>query len=119
MIKGIEVLSQYEVATNYSMNWTVFWIIVGIFVAIGFIVSAIDIQPDGIEWFSCVLIGLLTGLIGCSFGGLIGMATGDPIEFETQYKVLISDEVQMNEFLEKYEIIEQDGKIYTIREKGE
>ena len=35
----------------------------------------------------------------------------------TQYKVIISDEVNFIEFNNKYEILEQDGKIYTIREK--
>ena len=117
MIEGIEVLSQSEVGTNTPMNWWVFGIIVGISVVIGFIISAIDAQPYGIEWLGCIFIGLLAGLIGCLFGGLFGIAAGEPTEFETQYKVIISDEVQMNEFLERYEIIEQDGKIYTIREK--
>lgn len=58
-------------------------------------------------------------IIGFAFGVLLGYATGDPVKYETQYKVTISDEVQMNEFLEQYEIIDQDGKIYVIREKGE
>lgn len=34
-----------------------------------------------------------------------------------EYKVIISDEVSMNEFLDKYEIIDQEGKIYTVRER--
>lgn len=39
-----------------------------------------------------------------------------PTAYETHYKVLISDEVSMNEFLEQYEIIDQEGKIFTVRE---
>ena len=119
MIEGVEILSQSEVGTNIAMNWWVFGIIVGIFVVIGFIISAINTQPDGIEWLGCIFIGLLTGLVGCLIGYIGGMVAGEPTEFETQYKVIISDEVQMNEFLEKYEIVDQEGKIYTIREKGE
>jgi hypothetical protein len=34
-----------------------------------------------------------------------------------QYKVTISDSVSMVEFNEKYDVIEVEGKIYTIREK--
>ena len=34
-----------------------------------------------------------------------------------EYKVTISDDVSLTEFNEKYEIIEQDGKIYTVRER--
>lgn len=33
------------------------------------------------------------------------------------YKVTISDEVNFVEFNDKYEIIDQDGLIYTIKEK--
>ena len=34
-----------------------------------------------------------------------------------EYKVTIEDSVSMNEFLDKYEIIDQEGKIYTVKEK--
>lgn len=34
-----------------------------------------------------------------------------------EYKVTISDEVSLNEFYDKYEIVDQEGKIYTIKER--
>lgn len=34
-----------------------------------------------------------------------------------QYQVIVSDEVKFNEFMEKYEILEQNGDIYTIQER--
>lgn len=34
----------------------------------------------------------------------------------TRYKVTISDEVKLVEFLDKYEILDTEGEIYTIRE---
>lgn len=39
-----------------------------------------------------------------------------PKEYETRYKVIISDEVSMNDFTTRYKIIDQEGKIYTVRE---
>ena len=117
MIEGIEILSQSEVGTNIGMNWWAFGLITALFFVVGLVLAIIDTCPEGIEWLGCVFIGLLVGVLGCLFGALIGRAVGKPTEFETQYKVIISDEVQMNEFLEKYEIIDQEGKIYTIREK--
>ena len=36
---------------------------------------------------------------------------------ETIYKVLVDDSVPMNEFYSRYEIIDQEGLIYTIKEK--
>lgn len=35
----------------------------------------------------------------------------------TEYQVIIDDSVNFNEFNEKYEIVNTDGKIYTIKEK--
>lgn len=34
----------------------------------------------------------------------------------TQYKVTISEDVKLVEFLEQYEILDTEGEIYTIRE---
>ena len=34
-----------------------------------------------------------------------------------EYKVTISDSVSFNELYEKYEIVEQEGEIYTIQER--
>ena len=37
----------------------------------------------------------------------------------TYYKVTIDDSVSVNEFIKKYEIIQMNGKIYTIIEKDD
>lgn len=36
-----------------------------------------------------------------------------------QYKVIISDSVSYNEFAEKYDVLEVEGKIYTVIDKVE
>ena len=71
-----------------TKSWNVFWAVLGTFVAVGLVVA-----------------------IPC------GGSNRVPTNYETQYKVTISDEVSMNEFNEKYEIINQEGKIYMVREK--
>lgn len=113
---GIEILAAQEVVTKYALNWTACWIvfsiIFGIFILIGILVSLYD----G-DWKN-LLIGAICGLaFGLLFSPIFGAALRTPVAYETQYKVTISDEMPMNEFLEKYEIIDQEGKIYTIREK--
>ena len=35
----------------------------------------------------------------------------------THHMVIISDDVNMNKFLDKYEILDQEGKIYTVKER--
>lgn len=36
---------------------------------------------------------------------------------ETVYKVIVDDSVPMNEFYSRYEIIDQEGLIYEVKEK--
>ena len=57
------------------------------------------------------IIGIAAGLLA---GILVGLTE---IEHYETYKVTISDEVSMNEFMDKYEILNQDGKIYTVKER--
>ena len=112
---GVEILATQEVATAFAFNWPICIcltiLITIVFTFIGFLA---DIDNCCLGW----VIGLCAGLI---IGSVIGMnfaeRGGTPTEYETQYKVTISDEVQMNDFLERYEIVSQEGKIYTVREK--
>lgn len=34
------------------------------------------------------------------------------------YKVIIDDNISFNDFIEKYEIVDQDGQIYEVRERN-
>ena len=113
---GVEVLAMEEVAVEFAFNWTAFFIAFGIsLVFIGLIGLAVSNATS--EWGN-LLIGILLGAtFGCIFGTLFGSVTKIPVEYENQYKVIISDEVSMNEFVDRYEIIEQEGKIYTVAER--
>lgn len=114
---GIEVLATQEVATKFAFNWSAFWITFGIIFGIAlFIGIIVSFLSD--DW-SNLICGIIVGtIIGLSFGAMVGgVMLHTPTAYETQYKVTISDEVLMNEFLEKYEIIDQEGKIYTITER--
>lgn len=118
LIKGIEVLSQTEVPTDKAINWAIFWVSVIAFFAITFVYYSVEVRPDRpAEWIGGIAIAALGAVVGCVFGYMIGMATGTPTDYETHYKVIIFDEVQMNDFFKNYEIINQDGKIYEIKEK--
>lgn len=113
---GVEILAMEEIVSAAEFNWTMFWIIVGIFVGIMFLIGAAASVAShrSDELFMCVLFG---ALIGPLFGMLVGAGTSTPTEYTTQYKVTISDEVSMNDFMERYEIINQEGKIYTVQER--
>ena len=61
----------------------------------------------------------LCGMLGIIMiiSGICSISIQTQVGEYTQYKVTISDEVNFTEFNDKYEIIEQDGKIYTIKER--
>lgn len=112
---GVEILAMEEVVTAYAFNWGAY--IITLIVTV-FICGVIGIITG---WPLNVLSGLCVGMIvGFLVGGILGLLPGFttlPKEYETRYKVTISDEVFMNDFLERYEIIDQEGKIYTVRER--
>lgn len=73
---------------------------------------------DGNEWFTVIAIGALMSILGALLGVAIWAGVSDDAKRSTTtYDVLISDEVKMNEFNERYEIVSQNGNIYTIKER--
>lgn len=114
---GVEILATEEVAIAWaSWNWKGFLTTVGICFLVAIVVGGLTGATE--DWGLGITIFLIIFLAGGAlFGTLVGRTTGEPTEYETQYKVVIDDSVSMNEFLEEYEIIDQEGKIYTVREK--
>lgn len=115
-MNGIEILAAQEVVTEYASNWTTFWVIYGITIGVCiFFGVSLSLHYD--DWgilFFLITLGIIIGLF---FAAILSPLFATPKTYKNQYKVTISDEVSMNDFLEKYEIIDQEGKIYTIREK--
>lgn len=114
---GVEILAMEEVVVGTAFNWLAFWIAVGISVGVGLLIGFLGSSHSwGFDWefFTPIWILLFVGLV---FGASAGSLGATPKETETHYKALISDEVSMNEFLEQYEIVDQEGKIYTIKER--
>lgn len=67
-----------------------------------------------------VVGGLVAFLvIGALFGILLGVSVEEYADTVPIYKVTINDTISINEFYERYEVLEQDGKIFTIKEKTE
>lgn len=119
-MSGVEILSTKEIVAKTTFNTTAFWITMGIVVVVFFIIGIIGTIREGESWLFIPSM-LAAGII---VGGLVGFFIGSsllatPAEYKTRYKVTISDEVAMNDFVDKYKIISQEGKIFTIEEKAE
>lgn len=115
-MNGVEILSSEQVVVAWQYGWTAFWTVFAltwlITAAIGFVFSLYR------ENWSYLIDGMIIGIVVAAFIAVMaGSVNNTPTEYADQHKVIISDEVAMNEFTEKYEIISQEGKIYTVREK--
>ena len=102
---GINILAEYT-AGGMPVGAVV---TLGLLSVVGLIVSVlltIDDYP-GKE----ISFGLATGF------AVVAICLGVTAEPEhAQYKVTITEDVKLVEFLERYEILDTEGEIYTIRE---
>lgn len=113
---GIEILNQTEIMKSV-WSWDVFWTTFFLFLGLSLIISFI-IGLDRFEVLNSLIMGAIIGIIS---GGVMG-GTFASIIYQVpsgtyEYQVTISEDVNFVEFNEKYEIIKQDGKIYTVVEK--
>ena len=114
---GVEILTSTEVVSEAAFGWPAFWITFGVIFAIIEIIAIIS-WASGDAYASIIPCFAFLGIV---LGTILGISMGNtfktPIGYETEYKVAISDEVSLNDFYEHYEVIEQEGKIFTVREK--
>ena len=115
MMDGITVLSQSEITTKPCWIWI--FLFVSLFVIIfGVVLATIWASFNkkiGTKLATIfTFLGIVLFFIDWLCGIIITVPTG-----KYEYKVTISDEVNFVEFNNKYEIIDQDGLIYTIKEK--
>lgn len=106
---GVEILSQTPIMAD-----KVTLIVILVVFIIFYIISLILILYSG-----ATDLTFLAPLISLLITALILKPYSDMTTYETgryEYKVTIDDSVSMVEFLEKYEIVSQEGKIYTIRD---
>ena len=113
---GVEILAMEEVVVERAFNWGVFC---GVFAAM--IVATIGpalLSASDVNWKFGIFVFFAFGVASVVFAAAIAEGESVPVKYETQYKVTVSDEVSMVEFNEKYEIIDQEGRIYTVRERN-
>lgn len=111
-MNGVEILSEYTVASQWAFNYWLALIVFAI-ASILIICMVIYYRDTSILWLF-LFAAFISVIVGATVGALA------PLEChqEMRYKVTIDDSVSMNEFLDKYEILDQEGKIYTVKEKN-
>lgn len=106
-MEGVTILSTGT--AMLGMSWGA-----AIIIALTVLVAMYILNPleDDFEW----RIGFATFISILSFIVLSFMVNTTEV---TEYKVIIDDSVKYVEFVEKYEVVDQEGEIYTVRERTE
>ena len=108
---GVEILSS---KIMYNAILPEYWIAIGLILAFTFMCLTVCFYVKSNNWAAilCLILMVISIVIVC-LGAISNKNSVDYIE----YKVTIDDSVSMNEFLDKYEILDQEGKIYTVKER--
>ena len=109
---GVIILNSYESLTNFGsillMSILCAWSLAAAIVAL---FALLKYRCDSWKEFAILIVCVVLFIVcGC-------LVPED--KYETHYQVTVDNSVSMNEFQNKYEIIEVEGKIYTVRERVE
>ena len=113
MMSGVNILATEIVEVAHPIFHIMGWIAVPmIFIGIIFTIIGIALDYEG-----CGLTGLM--MIILSF--IIAITSAIAGQYITvpsyqKYEVILEDSVSMNEFMNKYEVLEQRGQIYVVKE---
>jgi hypothetical protein len=119
-MNGVEILAE-EIIYQFNPFNAGFWIAASfILVVLGgaAIITCIQLGHfDGEDFMGMLIVLVLTFVVSFFVGVTVDKfyPTGEIDHIE--YQVVIDDSVSMNEFLDYYEIVGQNGKIYTVKEK--
>jgi hypothetical protein len=116
-MNGLTFLSEQLVTENIYLPG---WSFSGLVAAIGFLFVLIILITtiDDID-LGLFIIGSFVAIIMICYS-IVSFRTANVEEkFHYEYKVLIDDSVSFIEFNEKYEVVNQEGTIYTVIEREE
>lgn len=113
MIEGVTILAT-EIVNKPAPWLEILGCILTIALVCGFLLSVLFIffESDwlltvGVPMFICAAV---LGLITCI------LSTNITIPDYNTYEVILDDSVSMNEFMNTYEVLEQRGQIYVVKE---
>ena len=114
---GVQILNQFEVVIETALNSHVLLagIITGILIAL---ISGIVFELGYNDWKMFWIVFGVVAMVLSPIIGLSGAKRFSESKVETHYEVSINEKVNMAEFMDKYEILETRGAIYTVREKN-
>lgn len=107
MLEGITVLAQ----TEYE-DASVLWFFIPFFIVM-ILVAIIGAIFGCNDWIMMVAV-----MAGIAVGAICYVQAMRPTG-EYRYEVMVDESVSMTEFYERYDVINQRGKIYKIKDKND
>lgn len=108
MIEGVTILSK-EMIYNYP-EWTIILLLLGFVGGLfGFIFL---IGTESMGFMLLMVISISSLMLGTHYNKKLA----EPTE-RYEYKVIINESVSFTELYNNYEIVDQEGQIYTIKDK--
>lgn len=118
MLEGVNVLNTYDVV-KIEWNEMAFLAAISCCIAVCSVVIIIYILLDSERKKDAVVPSVICGVfvLLSILGSIYGFNHLPENKYQTRYEVTISDDVNFNELHYRYEIVKQEGLIYTIVEK--
>ena len=116
-MNGVEILSSETIYEVEVYRWLIV-VFASVGLLIGLIVAIVNWIDFGFDsdniWLiiGCTVIGAYVGFLG----SIISEHETDTVDY-IEYKVIVSEDINFTEFMDKYEILDQEGKIYTVKER--
>ncbi len=116
-MQGVKILSSDEFITESRFNKKVFSISIAFAVIFFEAFAVFLVAKAGTGYSFCIImffIGVLSGLL---IGGILGAICAKPLKTEIWYRITIDENVSINEFYQRYEVLCQEGAAFIVRER--
>lgn len=110
-MEGVEILAMGTWSSEFEPNATVLLFVLALSLLGGLAIGLRE-KVVGLGLAIGLVVGLFVGLVSSC---VVGLST---VKTYTTYKVTVSDTVSMSEFMDRYEILNREGKIYTVMERN-
>ena len=113
MIDGVTILATETIEVMHPILNTVGWLCIpAIFIgAVLFVIGcAIESSGCGFTGIGIMIFSLIVVLVSIPASDYI------TVPAYQKYEVILDDSVSMNEFMNTYEVLEQRGQIYVVKE---
>lgn len=114
-MEGVQfILHNPQYVTEYSWGWSWMGFLAGVLALVFIAMFILFVKMGDPIYILCAVFAALF-TIGSTY--IFSTSKGIESYHHSEYVVILHEDVNYKEFFEKYEIVDSDGKFYTIIEK--